>query len=186
MDVRIGTESLKSAQEILRTLGDRAVKALVPAVNRAVKSARAEAGRAITERYAISSKEAKAQLEVDRATYSAPVGTLRARGETLKLTDFPHRPISPGTGGPGKPSLRAEIKRGQWKKIPGAFVAPIGGKNRVMARRGKARGAMFEMAALPVPTMFGMVRERVEQYALEIFEQRLAHEIRRQIEKAAK
>src|SRR6185369_2758316 len=108
-----------------------------------------------------------------------------SRSGSLPLGYFPHSPIEPGTGGPGRPVLRAEILRGQSRDVQGAFVATINGKRRIMlradGRTASGKTVIRTVSTVPMASMLGAasVVDAVEERAAQVLDQTLDREIDR-------
>lgn len=184
------TVQLERAQELLGELTGAAERAMARALNRAATAGRQAAVKAIGERYAVRAGDVRERITLSTATPDRLEVAVVAKSGPLPLTYFPHSPSEPGTGGPGRPVLRAEILRGQEKDIRGAFVATIGGKPRVMIRTGgktrTGKDAMKVVPSVPIAVMLGApsVREVVEQRAVAVLDERLEHELDRELGRA--
>lgn len=189
IDVKSDMEGLK---KVLSHIPGAAQRAAARALTRAMKAARTAAGRSISEEYAVKGAEVKRYMRIvhgrtqkGKDTFSAK---LLASSEPWELSKFPHKPKKAGSGGPGRPPLRVEVKRGQWKAVPGAFVAPLGGVPKIVSRASRQSLPMRKLPAVNPAIMLRneRVREHVYGRSLEVFRVRLAHEMQRALEKGAK
>lgn len=184
------TKGLERARDFLVTIPGAAEKAVARALNRAASVGRDEAIKAIDARYAVRPSDVRDKITTKAATPNNLVISIVARSGPLALGYFPHTPIESGTGGRGKPVLRAEVIRGQEKDVPGAFVAPINGKPRIMIRTGgktaTGKAAIKSVSTVPIASMLGAesVQEAVETRALAVFDQHLDREIDRALGKS--
>jgi hypothetical protein len=175
------------ATAALAELPGAAERAMARALNAAAASGRQAAVKAITGRYAVRAGDVREKISLSTATPESLAVMVRAKSPALALGYFPHAPTRPGTGGRGKPPLRAEVLRGREKAVAGAFIATINGKPRVMLRTGArtaaGRGAIASVYSVPIAEMLGApsVREAVEQRALEVLDERVDHEIDREL-----
>lgn len=164
-------------------------RALSAALNRSAMEAREQAITSITNRYAIDGSVVRDKITVERATPTKLAIVVRARSTPLAMTAFPHAPTASGTGGKGQPVLRAEIIRGEAKDVPGAFIAPINGKNRVMFRTGKktssGRDGIKVVPSVPIAKMMGVpvVSASIEERALGMLEAHLDAAIDRELKR---
>ncbi len=171
---------LDKARTFLASISDAAEKATAAALNKAGQAARNAADRAIAERYAVKPSDVRERLQLARARIGDLTATLTARSGSVSLTYYPHTPLVSGTGGRGRPLLRAEVLRAQSKAVDGAFVATIGGKARIVMRTSKRGDASLRvLSSVPIGVMLAAesVREAVETKALETFEGALDKEI---------
>jgi hypothetical protein len=186
----IAADEMARAVRYLIGIEGAAERAMSRALNASAVAGREEAVEAITGRYAARAEDVREMMHLVPSTVKSLETAIRARSGSLSVGYFPHRPSQPGTGGRGKPVLRAEIKRGQAKDFPGAFVAPLSSGNRVMTRTGKktraGRAAMRSLYTIPLANMLGVpsVRIAVEEKALEVLGERLTVEIDRELAKA--
>jgi hypothetical protein len=176
-------KQLERAQAFLAAISGAAEKAMASALNRAAAAGRESAIAAIGERYAVRASDVRERVTVTTATAERLGVSVVARSGPLSLTYFPHSPNVAGTGGRGRPVLRAEVVRGQEKDVPGAFIAPINGKPRIMIRTGSrtasGRSAIKSLAAVPIGSMLGAssVRAAVEERAVAVLDRELDREI---------
>jgi hypothetical protein len=184
-------KGLERAADFLATISGAAERAVANALNQAATLAREEAIAAIGQRYAVRPSDVREAITLRPATPSSLVISVVARSGPLSLTYFPHSPVDAGTGGRGKPMLRAEVLRGQMKDVPGAFIATINGKPRIMIRTGgrtaTGKSAIKSVMAVPIAVMLGVesVERAVVARALGVFDERLDREIDKALGKAA-
>lgn len=182
---------LERARDFLASIPGAAEKACANALNRAAAVGRDEAVKSITERYVVRPSDVREKLTVRSATPSNLTISVTARSGALSLTYFPHSPEHIGTGGRGKPVLRAQVIRGHEKSIPGAFIARINGKPRIMMREGgrtaTGKAKIKNVFTVPIANMLGAssVQKAVEDRALAVFDEHLAKEIDRALGGAA-
>lgn len=184
-------EQLERAERYLASIPGAAERAMAAALNDAAAAGRSEAARVIAERYVVRPSDAFETMRVERARPAALEAAVIARSPSLTLTYFPHAPAASGTGGPGKPVLRAEVRRGGEKPVAGAFMATLGGKPRIVVRTGeksaRGRDALRTLFTVPLGEMLGVeaVREPAEVRALEVLDERLTAGIDRELKGAA-
>lgn len=182
-------EGLERARAFLAYIPRAAEKAVARALNRAATVGREEAIKSITDRYVVRAGDVREKITLRPATPDRLVMSIVARSGPLSLSYFPHSPTAIGTGGRGKPLLRAEVLRGQVKSIPGAFVAPINSKPRIMLRTGgrtaSNRAAIKSLSTVPIANMLGAktVQEAVEARAFAVFDEQLGREIDRELKR---
>ncbi len=170
------TKSLERARDFLVAIPGATEKATARALTRAATESREVAIQAITDRYNVKPSDIRSKVTTTPASVDVLQSKVLARSGALALSYFPHTPVAIGTGGPGRPALRAEILRGQERSVPGAFIAPINGKPRVMIRSGNSIRSVY---TVPMASMLGAesVREAVDAKAGEVVERVLNTEI---------
>lgn len=193
--ITVDTAQVERAERELAHLPGAAIRAVVRALNRSSIAGRQAAIEKIRERYAIRAGDVREKITLTTATEERLEVEVRAKSPALSISRFPHAPKRAGTGGRGRPQLVAEVIRGEKKTVRDdrgpVFVATINGRPRVMRRLpGKTASGKTKIESVysvPIAIMLGAVsvREAVEQRALAMFDQRLAHEIEREREKGA-
>jgi hypothetical protein len=183
-------QELDRARAFLASIPGAADKAIASALNKAAAAGREAAVVAITDRYVVQPSDIRDKVTTKSANPEHLESAVVARSGPLAIGYFPHSPVLSGTGGRNRPALRAEILRGQEKEIPGAFIAPINSKPRVMIRTGKTtstgRSAIRSLYTVPMASMLGAepVRDSVEQKAVEAVAKTLDREIDRALGKS--
>jgi hypothetical protein len=178
-------QQLERAEDFLRTIPGATEKATAACLNRAAAAGREAAVAAIGDRYAAQASDVRQVVTTRAASTDQLQASVMARSGPLALGYFPHTPTEPGTGGRGRPVLRAEILRGQSREVGGAFIARIGGKSRVMIRTGRfttgRREGIKSVYSVPLASMLGAesVRDAVDAAAAAAFEKTLDREIDR-------
>lgn len=182
-------QQLQRARDFLGTIPRAAEQAMARALNRAVAAGREQAVESITTRYAVRASDIRDKVSIRTASPDRLTATVVAKSGSLSLTYFPHSPTEAGTGGPGRPPLRAEVLRGQEKAVPHAFIATINGKPRIMYRTGQitasGKAAIKSLSTVPMGAMMGAesVRAAVEVRALAVLDEHLDREIDRALGK---
>lgn len=181
---------LERARAYLGSIAGAAERAAARALNKAAAAARETAVTSIVDRYSVAPSDIRERITLRTATPEQLGVEVRARSVSLALGYFPHSPTQVGTGGPGKTILRAEVLRGAERSIAGAFIAPIGGKPRIMYRTGgttkTGRTQIRSLYTVPFASMLGAssVRDAVEDRAAEVLDAQLGKEIDRELGKA--
>ena len=184
-------KGLERARDFLATIPGAAEKACASALNRAAAVGREEAIKAITDRYVVRAGDVREKITLSPATQDRLTISVVARSGPLSLTYFPHSPIHIGTGGRGKPTLRAEVLRGHEKEVAGAFIAPINSKPRIMMRAGgrtaTGKAAIKNVHTVPIANMLGAssVQAAVQDRALAVFDEHLGREIDRALSRVS-
>lgn len=182
---------IERARAFLGAIPKAAEQATARALNRAAAAGREAAVAAVVERYAVAAADIREKITLTAATPESLGVAVVARSGSLALGYFPHSPVRTGTGGTGKPVLRAEVLRGQEKSIAAAFVAPINGKPRIMIRTGgttkTGRTQIQSVYTVPLASMLGAesVRAAVEARAVAVLDATLDREIDRALGKDA-
>lgn len=182
---------LERARTMLASLPGAAERAAARALNKAAQQGREAAIAAIVERYAVNASDIRERITLSTASPSKLGVAVIARSGSLALGYFPHSPVDVGTGGPGAPMLHAEVVRGQDRQVPGAFVAPINGKPRVMIRTGgttkTGRTQIKSLYTVPFASMLGaeLVHKAVEDRAAAVLDEQLGREIDRELGRAS-
>ena len=176
---------LERASSFLAAIPAATERAAARALNRAAAAARDQAVDSIVERYAVNPSDIRGRITQENARPESLGATITARSGSLALGYFPHIPSEVGTGGPGRPVLRAEILRGQEKSIPGAFVATINGRPRIMIHTGGTSRSMRSVYTVPFASMLGAssVVDAVEDRAAAVLDEQLGREIDRELKK---
>ncbi len=184
-------QQLERARDFLAAIPGAAEVAVARSLNRAAAIGRDQAIDAIDQRYAVNPSDVRDKITLRPATKDSLTISVVARSGSLALGYFPHSPADAGTGGPGKPVLRAEVIRGHQKDVGGVFIAPINGKPRIMVRTGgktaTGKSAIKSVSTVPIASMLGAesVQEAVVTRALAVFDQQLDREIDRALGKVA-
>lgn len=184
-------DAIERTADFLRAIPGAAEKASAAALNRAVVAGREQAIESILGRYAAKGSDVRTAITTRPARKEDLSADVIAKSGSLSLGYFPHTPISIGTGGPGKPPLTVEILRGSVRTIPGAFVAPINGKPRIMIRTGgttkTGRTQIKSVPAVPIAVMMGNegVRDAVERRAVDVLDEQLGKQIDKALAGAA-
>lgn len=185
--IEIGTEGLERAEMYLGGIAGAAERATAKAIGAGLTAARKATVSEITTGYEVKRADVEAHMTIEKARTSAMSGALRLRSGSLPLHYFPHTPDQPGTGGPGAPALQVTVKKGQTKTIPGAFVAPLGGKNRIVIRTGgktrTGKDALKVFYSIPIPQMLARpeIRLAVEEKAVEAIDRAVTAQIDREL-----
>jgi hypothetical protein len=170
-----------------RSIPGAAERATARALNRAATAAREAAIISIGDRYAVRPSDVREKVRLTTATPADLAVAVIAKSGSLSLGYFPHSPVAPGTGGPGRAQLHAEVIRGQERTVGGAFIATINGKPRIMIRTGgttkTGRTQIKSVYGPPIASMLGAesVRQAVEDKAQAALDAQLGVEIDREL-----
>lgn len=186
--ITVDATGIDAAEEALAAFPGAVERAVVRALNRASLAGRTAAVKGSAERYAVRQRDVRERISIAPATRDELEITIKSTSGSISMTRFPHTPTAAGTGGPGRRPLRVEIKRGGKVPVRGAFIAPLNSGLRIMIRTGQrtasGKAAIASLYTVPIGIMMGasVVRAGVEERALEVFDQRLAHEVDRAME----
>ena len=184
IDIEIDTDGLERAEKYLGGIEGAAERATAKAIGAGLTAARKATVREITSGYEVKRADVEAHITLERSKMS---GTLRLKSGSLPLHYFPHTPDQPGTGGPGAPALQVTVRKGQKVTIAGAFVAPLGSKNRIAIRAGgvtrTGKDALKVFYTIPIPQMLARpeIRLAVEEKAVEAIDRALDKQIDREL-----
>lgn len=171
--------NIKSAVKSTKQISKVIPKATSAALNRAGQRAKTEAVRKTREIYNITAKTINQTIRIKRSTVSNLTLELKSKGPNIPLIRFKTTPSKPSARQPKV--LKAAVKKGAKKPIPGAFVAQAGAHIGVFERKGRGRLPIVELRGPAVPVMMNndeVVEAAREAYA-ESFSERLPHEIDR-------
>lgn len=184
-------DALDKAALYLAGIPGAAERATSRALNAAGVALRDEALVAITERYAVPRSDVTTGFSLVAASPTKLESLAMLRSGAVAVDHYPHAPTAGGTGGTGRPILTAEIRRGSSKAIAGAFVAMLSGGNpHVVIRTGEktatGKDRLRRLYTMPVGAMLGVeaVRDRAEDRALAVLEERIGPEIDRELARA--
>ncbi|TVX93044.1 phage tail protein [Paenibacillus agilis] len=172
------TKSLKRVEKAVP-------RAFSAALNRTAPGVRTEAARKIKETYNIKYGTVLREIRVIKANPTRLTAILHASGRNIPLIQFKTTPGKPPRKQPRM--LRAAVKRGGMKNVPGAFVANLGKyAPGVFIRTGPARRAKVEQLHGPsIPSMLGEpgVVEHMQDESKRRMGERLDHEMKRVFER---
>jgi len=187
MPITFTPEQLDRAVRLLAHLPGKAQQAMARAMNRALEGARAAAAKAIRGEYRVSAADVKKTMTLRWATPARLDAEVKSVAPRVALFAFGPKPNEPGTGGPGRPTLRVGVKRaGGRKPLKGAFVVRLGRKLHVASRKGAKRSPLEVHFGPAVPQMLHAesVTRQVEAVAQQRLDARLEHELGRALEQA--
>lgn len=185
--VTIRGEQIDRAVRLLAHLPGASAQAMARAMNRAIEGARTASAKAIRGEYRVSAADVKKTMTLRWATPARLDAEVKSVAPRVPLFAFGPRPTEPGTGGPGKPTLRVGVKRaGGRKPLKGAFIVRLGQKLHVASRKGAKRFPLEVHYGPAVPQMLGVesVVRQVEEVAQQRLDARLEHELGRALEQA--
>ncbi|OPA76744.1 hypothetical protein BVG16_16365 [Paenibacillus selenitireducens] len=174
-------EELKSITKSLKYVERNVPKAFSAALNRTAQGVRTEGVRKIKGTYQIKYRGLKNEIRITKANPKKLSAILQASGRNIPLIQFKTSPGKPPRKQPKV--LKASVKKGKNKAIPGAFVANLGQyQPGVFIRTGPGRRAPVEELFGPgIPVMLGEpgVVEHMRKEADRRMAGRLDHEMKR-------
>ncbi|QGQ95864.1 hypothetical protein EHS13_13755 [Paenibacillus psychroresistens] len=180
--IKVTAPQIDRAIKLLNHIPGAAPKAIFRAINRAADTARTEAARKVRETYYIDYGAILSTIRIRKATNSRLSARVTSRGHATPLYAFRVTPkqISPKR----KTPIIVKVKRGEGGPIKRAFVAKIYGMTNIYERVGKKRIPVRTLYGPPIPQMIGnkTVAAWVEQKAVEKLNDRIDHEISRELE----
>ncbi|RII32848.1 hypothetical protein D2A34_21880 [Clostridium chromiireducens] len=169
------------------------------ALNRTIDHAITKTGQIVPKFYVIKSAEVKASFKggIKRPSKSDLSASITSSGPTLSLAHFPYTPKSPKRGGKSifRNAVMVTIKKSKGKVISKkGFVASTGAKSEdktqfnVFMRVGNKRLPIAPIRTLSIPQMITAegVDKQIMNAASSKFEERLEHEIVREMTKMDK
>lgn len=175
-------EGLEKAQRVLKHTPEQIPVVVARAMNRSARAAKTEMASQTIKTYNLKSREVKGTLKIHPRAYTGDLHTrVTSKGPSLSLLKF--ATSFPEHGGKGKKPLYVKVKKNSpRKKVKGAFVARSTktGQPYVFTRDGRSQYPIHPNQTVPIPWMIASkeVIKEVENYALEIFEKRIDHELK--------
>ena len=181
--VTVTEKQLEQAERLLSHVKGGASKAVARALNRSINTARSELVRGIREEYTVRAAPVRNSINIRSSTPQRLEAEIKTLGEPLPLNYFKVKPSTPNPRRTSK--IRVSVRKGSAKPIGSAFVARLGGTNKVFERVGKARLPIRRLFGPSVPQMAENDKtiENVADSARVSMDKRLSHEIGRLIEK---
>lgn len=182
MSIRPNEKQVKQALRQLAHIKHGAPRAVAAALNKTAPGVRTDTVRQLAENYTASQKDIRPAVSIGQ---KASPGNLLAKvlgtHHVMPLMAFRVRPKSASRRRP-KGGITAEVKRGQSRKIPHAFIATIKGRPEVAQRvhRGK-RVPIRRLYGPTIPQMMDNdgIAEKVMRMANARLAKNMAHEIER-------
>lgn len=174
--INLDEKALKQAETFLHGMPKLAPKAIVRAMNRTIKSVRAEASRQVRAEYTVKAGDFKEHVKIKKATPKDLEAEFRGTSlkQTMSLSHFKIQPRTDTTGNKQRP-VKATIKKGSPFKVDKGFVW----KGNVFHRNGREHLPIKVMSGPTVPRMLNddEIIKKLRQEAQKTFEKRLEHEI---------
>lgn len=177
--IEISCEQLEKVNTLLSDIKGAPQKVLYNAINRGLNKVKTVAAKDAASVYTVSTSTIKsaAHSKQKNATSGSMVGSITFSGHKLPLKKFK---VS-GTGGRGRKTVSAIVKKGSGGSLPHAFVRNLGNGVGVFERKTSKRESSETLMALSAAQMIGNddVLMNIEHEASEVVEKRIEHEISR-------
>ena len=159
-------DELAAAKQLLANLDANSTRALVRAVNHAATKARTMGAALIRDEAKLPATYVNERLRVDmRASASDPTAMVSGRGRATQLSRFGAKQLTTKAKLPGKRRLagtRVEVKPGQQKVMPGAWLMKLkGGNVGVVTRTGTGRDDYKVHYGPSVDQLWRDIREQI-------------------------
>ncbi|MHB0864754.1 phage tail protein [Paenibacillus sp. SEL3] len=179
--IRVDAKELAGMKKRYEKVKTQAKAAVSRAMNRVSSNARTNVKKEIAKEYVIKSGDVNKTLSTRKASASSTSSVVRSTSRGTGLDKYKFNPKR-ATGKRPKVLKAAVKKGGAVKGIKGAFVADKNGV-KIFVREGKKRLPIRRLYGPPAPEMFNQqkVRTPVEQKARETFEERIMHELDREL-----
>lgn len=174
------SDNIKSATSAMKALPGGVNRAVAATLNRVAEGMKTEAARIIAKTYNIKNKDVKSlgNVKVTKANTSKLEILLTSKGGNIPLIKFSTNPNAPRR----VKMLKASVKRGGKKPVPGAFVATMkSGHTGVFERMGAKRNPIGEKYGPAVPIMMNNqdVADHLNEQANIRISKRLDQEMKR-------
>src|SRR5215471_5651907 len=181
VDIVINAEDMRKLARIPDRIKDGAIKALVPAINRALDGGRTVIRREIRKEYEIKQKDIP--MTVHRASHKGVAyrGDIEIKDEMLDLSKFKVTPRGVQHS-KRRRVIRVAVRKGALKALPGAFnVQASSGYLGPFVRKGHTRLPIKKLLAIGAPIMASQpsVGAEANKVMGDTFAKRLDHEIAR-------
>lgn len=177
--IEISCEQLEKVNALLSDIKGAPQKVLYNAINRGLNKVKTVAAKDAASVYTVSTSTIKsaAHSKQKNATSGSMVGSITFSGHKLPLKKFK---VS-GTGGRGRKTVSAIVKKGSGGSLPHAFVRNLGNGVSVFERKTSKRESSETLMALSAAQMIGNddVLMNIEHEVSEVVEKRIEHEISR-------
>lgn len=184
VEIEIDRRAMTRVERVLRGVPNGSKRAIYNATNRALTRGRAVISKGITKKAAVKAAKVKETLSLQKPTISRLGGSVTSTSPVTTLISFKTNP-NKATG--KRPTmLKATIKKGSTKPIPGAFIAKTkSGHVGVFKRSDKARLPIRQLVGPSIPYMAKPqdISDDVKTEMINTFNTRLNHEINRLLNK---
>ncbi|WP_110933815.1 phage tail protein [Paenibacillus bouchesdurhonensis] len=179
--IKITSKEIKKVEKRLGQYSKKAPVVIYRALNRAASGVRTNANKKAREVYRIKAKDVNQTFTVIKASRGSLTAAATSKSGSIGLEKFRINASNPNSR-PRK--FKAAVKKqGSLKEIMRGFVASINGV-KAFRRTSKSRLPIQRLFGPPVPQMVNNkeVRDFVEKQAVETYNKRLQHEIKRTLE----
>ena len=192
VEVIVDTKAFHRLEIELKKIPKEMPGAMASALNRTLDYTATQISRIVSEEYVISKKDVKSTLKKKKASKSSLDAYITSKGRTLTL--YHHFKVNPRYRGKKKYQIKVQVKRTGGKQPlsgdPKPFLPKAGApksKQQVFQRVGPERKPLVVLRSLSVPQMISNEGnlEKIQKLANDKLEERLAHEIKWRLEKAA-
>lgn len=180
--IKVSEDQLRQAERLLSHVNGGSRQAISRALNRSINTARSDLVRGVREEYTVRAAPVRNSIRLKNSTPQRLEAEISSSGEPLPLNYFKVQPNTPNPR--RKTPIRVSVRKGSAKPIGRAFVARVGGTNKVWERVGKARLPIRRLFGPSIPQMVGndKVIGSVADKARISMDKRLNHEIGRLID----
>lgn len=193
VSINIDTSGLKAFEKKLWNLEKQIPGATASALNRTLDYTSSQWAKLITQRYSVKSAEVKKSISKKLANKSTLSANISVNGHRLSFAHFPHNPKIPGTRRGVKVKITKDSGYKQIRTKQKPFVATTGAKSadkiqyNVFKRTTEKRYPIVVMRTLSIPQMasYKGISEKVQEAAQRKLEERIEHEVKWRLEKAA-
>ena len=179
LDIKVNTQELIRAQKILSNMPGAYNRAVNAALRRTLQQMKIQASRLTREKYYLKAGEVNKTLSM---SVSGMTGRVTSRGKKLPISEYY---VSPKSRIKNMKGVRAAVKRDGIKFINKAFLIRLGGAGKYYpyVRVGPARWDIRRIMSPAVPQAMGNpeIISELEEFAGEKFNERLSHEVMRQL-----
>jgi hypothetical protein len=184
IDVSLDERQLQFMRDTLGRFPEKAKKAAVRAINRAVEGARTDTVKKVCEEYVIKPSDVRKTIHIVRAKSDRLTAQVISEGRPIPLIKFnvkPKKPPAKGTHVVDRKTVIAGVKFGSAKEMPHSFITEMkSGHVGVFSRVNNAPRLPIEQKYGPsVPQMVGSkdVINFIEKRARERLDKELRHQI---------
>jgi hypothetical protein len=187
--VRIKSDELTRAVELIETFGKPARRAAARALNRAAAGVRTDMSREARKEYNVRATTVRSSVYIKKARPTGSVyTTVQSTGFRTSLYEFGALPRAPRPKNPPKVGASVKVKKQTGRvRVAGSFVAdmPVRGRG-LYSRLGhkSSENKVFKLYGLSVPQMLSnqAVSDRICEGAEERFSKNFDHEVARMFE----
>lgn len=185
--IRVDESVLRDVQSRLGEIPEKAPNIISASLNRTVTNVASNLSKEIRKIYTVKAGDIKGTVTRFRSTPQTLSASVTSRGGPMGLDKFKTSALMSKSNKGGvktvkinRKPVKAEVKKGQMKKVLGGFVAEINGP-KVFKRQTKHRLPIERLHGPSVPQMAGSpeVGEAVSKEAKIMFDRRIDHEIGR-------